>query len=124
MKTKTIIEWVSGESPETESLKLISITEGDGRKRTSIGFMLDGTWFEDGGILPLADEGGVVTAWAPLPVFDGEVEPLHEQEGKTIDEVIPAILSGRAARRFGWPLGMAVRIPDADMVAKDWVILD
>jgi hypothetical protein len=74
VKTKTTIEWVSGESPDTESKKLISITESDGRKRTSIGFMLDGNWFEGKGILPLIDEGSLVSAWAPLPVFDEEAE--------------------------------------------------
>lgn len=119
MKTKTLLEWVSGESPETDSLKLISITEGGGHKRTSIGFMLDGTWFEDGGILSLADEGSLVTAWAALPVFDGQAEQA-ETEGKTFCEALDAIKVGLRVRRHDWPLGSYLWLLPAAAVKAEW----
>lgn len=123
MKTRTVVEWVSGESSETESLKLISVIESGGRTTTSIGFMRDGLWYRYGGNSAVIETGGIVVAWAPLPVFDGEVEPVHTQEGKGAREAMEALLDGGTVRRFGWPLGQKLEIPEEDLVANDWVIL-
>jgi hypothetical protein len=68
MKIKQEIEWVSGELPQTESLKLIAVATGD-TTIASIGYYDKkmAAWFRD-------DERAVtskVVAWASVPLFQG-----------------------------------------------------
>jgi hypothetical protein len=68
MKIKQEIEWVAGELPQTESLKLIAVATGD-TTIASIGYYdkKAETWFRD-------DERAVasqVLAWASVPLFQG-----------------------------------------------------
>jgi len=82
MKTKTLLEWVSGESPETEAIKLISVIESDGTRRTITGYMAGGIWYQIGQTDPLIESGVTVMAWASFPTFEGEAEPPRLQEGQ------------------------------------------
>lgn len=68
MKIKQEIEWVVGELPQTESLKLIAVETGD-TTIASIGYYDKklATWFRD-------NEQAVnsrVIAWASVPLFQG-----------------------------------------------------
>ena len=68
MKIKQEIEWVAGELPQTESLKLIAVATGD-TTIACIGYYNKkmATWFRD-------DERAVtsqVVAWASVPLFQG-----------------------------------------------------
>jgi hypothetical protein len=77
MKIKQEIEWVAGELPQTESLKLIAVAVGD-TTIASIGYYdkKAETWFRD-------DERAVtsqVVAWASVPLFQG-----FPTEGQKVD---------------------------------------
>ena len=119
MKTKTLLEWVSGESPETEAIKLISVIESDGTRRATTGYLAGGIWYQQGGGDPLIESGVIVTAWANLPVFDGPAEQA-ETDGKTFCEALDAIKAGLRVRRHDWPLGSYLWLLPAAAVKAEW----
>jgi len=119
MKTKAIIEWVSGESPETESIKLVTYLDKGNTRVTSTGVFRDGNWYLTGSDDPLYMDDAVALAWANLPVFDGPVEQAYT-EGKTFCEALDAIKVGIRVRRHDWPLGSYLWLLPAASVKAEW----
>lgn len=78
MKIKQEIEWVSGESPETQGIKLLSVIESDGTRRTITGYMSRGIWYQTNSADPLIVSGVYVMAWASFPTFEAESPKVHE----------------------------------------------
>lgn len=123
MKTKAIIQWVSGECPETSSLKLMAIRDDGGILIQTGSFYADEEasapcWhFQNGEVVPI--ESVDVLAWADLPVFDGPVEQA-ETDGKTFCEALDAIKVGIRVRRHDWPLGSYLWLLPAASVKAEW----
>lgn len=99
MKIKQEIEWVVGELPETESLKLVAIELGDRNDTAMASYMAStGLWkFTDGFKAPAK-----VLAWASMPHFQG-----FPAEGQKLEfaayDVQQAILSERIYQDRKWP---------------------
>ena len=114
------MEWVSGELPETEAIKLITIAQADGHRRTTTGFVSKGLWYEQGQGLPLSDSGSIVLAWAALPLFEGERDGINQQNGATFGEALEAMKDGVRVRRFHWPLGSCLWLMPEANVKAEW----
>ena len=82
--------------------------------------MAEGLWYEQGDGAPLSESGVIVTAWASLPTFDGEIEPLHRQNGKGFDEALTAMVIGNRVRRFHWLAGESIWLMPAAEVKAEW----
>lgn len=102
MKIKQEIEWVVGELPATESLKLIAVEVG-GTTIASIGYYDKklATWFRD-------NEQAVysrVIAWASVPLFQGV--PAECDSAGHLDSVIERLIEavgilGKESERRLW----------------------
>ena len=90
MKTKSEIEWFSGENPETASIKLVSVRGRDGIARLELGTYDEGEWLGQD-LLPLLNRGESVDAWAAAPRFDGAPETVSQRE-RTKEVPCPRLL--------------------------------
>ncbi len=72
-KVKTEIEWVTGENPVTESIKLVAVWHPNEGSRTVEGYFAVTTsiWYYHSNNFPIEVGQNKVIAWAAPPIFDG-----------------------------------------------------